>query len=131
MAGQHWLFKTGIEFLFTLIYPHKRIDSLHINKEVRMYSAVDISAMKIQAILGRGKKKDFFDLAELLKHLTLSEIISNYKKKYPSQQILISIPQALIYFDDAEQSEDPISLNNQTWDSVKDFLRRQVSDYLR
>jgi predicted nucleotidyltransferase component of viral defense system len=30
-----------------------------------VFSAEDIIAMKIQAFLGRGKKKDFWDIAEL------------------------------------------------------------------
>lgn len=112
-------------------YPHKQIDTYHKNKEVRMYSAVDIAAMKIQAILGRGKKKDFFDLVELINRFSLPEIMEFHKKKYPSQQLLISIPQAIIYFDDAEESEDPVSLNHLTWENVKDFLRRTVNDYLK
>jgi hypothetical protein len=33
--------------------------------EIRMFSTEDIVAMKVQAILGRGKKKDFWDVAEL------------------------------------------------------------------
>jgi hypothetical protein len=35
----------------------------------------DISAMKINAILGRAAQKDFFDLAEILKATTLSQIM--------------------------------------------------------
>ena len=34
-----------------------------------MYATEDIVAMKVQTILGRGKKKDFWDIAQLLEHL--------------------------------------------------------------
>jgi hypothetical protein len=44
--------------------------------------------------------------------------------------LLISVPQALIYFNEAEESEDPISLNGQTWESVKKTIRAAVRDYL-
>jgi hypothetical protein len=37
--------------------------------------------MKIQAILGRGKKKDFWDLFELLQHYSLQQIIDWHKQK--------------------------------------------------
>lgn len=96
-----------------------------------MYNSEDIAAMKIQAILGRGRKKDFWDLAELLNHFSLEQIIGFYSKKFPSQQLLISIPQAVTYFDDAEESEDPISLKGQTWESVKKIIQQKVSEYLK
>jgi hypothetical protein len=37
----------------------------------------------------------------------------------------------LTYFDDAEETEDPVSLKGQTWESVKNFIRQKVRDYLR
>ncbi|MBZ4119955.1 hypothetical protein JYG52_24000, partial [Escherichia fergusonii] len=81
----------------------------------------DIIAMKINAILGRSMKKDFWDVYELLKHYTIDQFISFHSKKFPSQQLMISIPQALVYFEDAEESEEPISLKGQTWEGVKKF----------
>jgi hypothetical protein len=41
-----------------------------------------------------------------------------------------SIPKALTYFEDAEESEVPVSLNNQTWDSVKKANQKSVREYL-
>ena len=94
-------------------------------------SAKDIIAMKINAILKRAVKKDFWDIAELLKHYSIEDFISFYENKYPSQQLLISIPQAIIYFDDAEEGPDPISLKGQTWQSVKKVIQQKVSEFLR
>lgn len=111
-------------------YPHKLIAPLIIEEGVRMYNTADISAMKIQAILGRGKKKDFWDIAELLQHLSVKDLIENHFKKYPDQMLLISIPQALTYFLDAEESEDPVSLKGQTWADVQKIIKQRVSEYL-
>ncbi|MCF0056936.1 hypothetical protein LXL81_14300 [Dyadobacter sp. CY356] len=86
--------------------------------------------MKINAILGRGKKKDFWDLYEILHQFSLSEVINFHREKFPSQMLLISIPQSITYFSDAEESEDPISLNGQTWESVKAYIQNTVKDYL-
>lgn len=44
---------------------------------------------------------------------------------------MIGTPYALTYFDDAEESEDPISLKGQTWESVKKFIQQKVSEFLR
>jgi predicted nucleotidyltransferase component of viral defense system len=97
---------------------------------VRMFSTQDIIAMKIAAILRRGQQKDFFDLVELLKHYPLQNCIDFYHEKYSSQQLAISIPHAISYFDDAENSPTPVSLNGQTWPGVKKYLQACVREYL-
>jgi predicted nucleotidyltransferase component of viral defense system len=112
-------------------FPHNPIADIEIEDNIRMYSSADISAMKIQAILGRAKKKDFWDLFELLHHFTLQQIIDWHKLKYPSQMLAISIPHAITYFVDADESETPVSFKNQTWESVKKGISKTVSDYLR
>ncbi len=112
-------------------YPHPLIRPELNFDNIRMFSTEDIIAMKVQAILGRGKKKDFWDVAELLNHYSVSDFINLHKEKYASQNLLITVPQAITYFADAEESEDPISLKKQTWDSVKEFISLKVSEYLK
>jgi hypothetical protein len=98
---------------------------------ITMYANADIAAMKVQAILGRGKKKDFWDMAELLNHFSLQQIITWHNQKYPNQMLLISIPQALTFFADAEESEEPVSLKGQTWVSIKAQIQQKVKEYLK
>ena len=45
--------------------------------------------------------------------------------------LLISVPAALVYFEDAEESENPISLKGQQWDDIKDLIRLRVNEYLK
>ena len=114
-----------------IIYsPHPMLVPIETIDGIRMYSNKDIAAMKINAILGRGAKKDFGDIVELLKEFSMEEILQFHKEKYPSQMLLISIPNALTYFEDAENSDEPISLNGQTWEGVKKELQRQVREFL-
>jgi len=101
-----------------------------IEEGIRFLSDQDIMAMKINAILRRGVKKDFWDIAELLEYYTMDELIDNYKKKYPNQLLLISIPRALTYFVDADDSDDPISLKGQTWNQIKSTIRNKLSEFL-
>ncbi len=102
-----------------------------IENDIRLFSIPDIMAMKIAAILKRGVKKDFWDIAELLHHYTVEDFINFYTEKYPSQQLLISIPYALTYFTDAEESEEPVSLKGQTWPAVKKFIQGKVNEFLK
>jgi len=112
-------------------FPHPPIDKIEEVENIRIYSSADISAMKIQAILGRAKKKDFWDLYELLQHYPLQQLIDWHRLKYPSQMLAISIPHAITYFADAEDSETPVSFKDQSWEKIKKGISRIVSDYLR
>jgi hypothetical protein len=112
-------------------YPHPLVGPVEIINQIRFYSDADIAAMKIQAILGRGKKKDFWDLYELLQQYPLQQIIDWHKQKYPSQMLAISIPNAITYFVDADASETPVNFKNQTWEGIKKGISKVVSNYLR
>lgn len=112
-------------------HPHALLNPTTIIDGVRMFSVEDIMAMKVQAVLGRGKKKDFWDIAELLQHYTVADFIRCHEEKYKNQNLLITVPQAISYFHDAEESEDPISLKKQTWESVKKCISTKVRDYLK
>ena len=111
-------------------YPHPMIYPVELWDTIRMYDDRDLMAMKIQAILGRGKKKDFWDIAELLEHYDLSQIIDYHNAKYPQQMLLIAIPQALLYFKDADTSDDPESFKGQTWSDIKETIKEKVRDFL-
>ena len=112
-------------------HPHPLIRPEVMLEGIRMFSTEDIIAMKIQAILGRGKKKDFWDISELLNHYSVADFINFHKEKYTTQNLLITVPQAITYFADAEESEDPVSLKDQTWEKVKESISIKVSEYLK
>ena len=116
---------------FVKHHHHPLIDEPLLVDGIRILTPREIMAMKVAAILKRGVKKYFWDMSELFKHFTVQECISAYTEKYPSQQLLISIPYALTYFADAEESEEPVSLQGQTWTGVKKSIQQKVKEYLK
>jgi hypothetical protein len=44
--------------------------------------------------------------------------------------LLISIPQTIAYFDDADLSQDHNRLKGLSWDDVKQTIRKAVREYL-
>ena len=116
---------------FVKHHQHPLIDKPLLIDGIRMLSPKEIMAMKVAALLKRAVKKDFWDISELLKHYTVQDCINAYTEKYPSQQLLISIPYALTYFIEAEESEEPVSLQGQTWASVKKSIQQKVNEYLK
>jgi len=111
-------------------YPHPMIYPVELRDTIRIYDDRDLIAMKLQTILSRGQKKDFWDIAELMHFYDLSQMIDFHKAKYPNQMLLISIPQALVYFNDAEDSDEPVSLKGQTWRDVKEVIKDKVREFL-
>ena len=112
-------------------YPHPLIRPTLAVEGIRMVSMEDIVAMKVQAVLGQAKKKDFWDIAELLKHFTVDDFIKFHKEKFATQNLFITVPQAISYFADADDSEDPVCLKNQTWGSVKAEIQKKIADFLK
>ncbi|HMW95966.1 MAG TPA: nucleotidyl transferase AbiEii/AbiGii toxin family protein [Flavobacteriales bacterium] len=111
--------------------PHARIADIVVDEGIRMYKDDDIAPMKIEAILHRGKKKDFWDLEVLLTKYDLPWILDKHRAKFPDNSIAISIPYAITWFVDAEQSEDPVSLKGQTWEYVKRRISERVNGFLK
>lgn len=111
--------------------PHARIAQIEVIDGLRMYADDDIAPMKIEAILHRGKKKDFWDLDELLKAHGFQWILDKHRTKFPDNSIAISIPYAITWFVDAEESGTPVSLKGQTWEGVKRSISALVNGYLQ
>ena len=108
---------------YPLINEIKKIDG------IKLFSVDDIAAMKLNAIINRGAKKDFYDIFELLQNYTLSELIGFYKIKYPEMNIMM-LMKSLNYFGDAELNPEPLSLRKINWQEVKMYLVKKVNDFI-
>jgi predicted nucleotidyltransferase component of viral defense system len=91
-------------------------------------SAEDIAAMKVNAAEGRGTKKDFMDIYELLRHFSLREILSFYKAKYPEHSIFRALI-SLSYFDDADHQMPPVTFSLPDWETIKQEIQKVVNLY--
>ena len=85
----------------------------------------DIAAMKVNAIIGRGTKKDFIDLYFLLRKYSLSEILDLYFQKYPDGNSFIAL-KSISFFGDAESDPMPLMLNDVSWDEIKETIREHL-----
>jgi predicted nucleotidyltransferase component of viral defense system len=93
---------------------------------IRLFSPPDIGAMKLTAIAGRGRKRDFFDLYFLLRQYSLPEIMKFYLQKFNDGSEFMVV-RSLTYFEDADQDEDVILLKERvTWEQVKKVISNAV-----
>jgi hypothetical protein len=107
-------------------YKYPLLDKLTVIDGVRMVSDKDVAAMKLNAIAGRGSRKDFIDLFFLLKKYSLKEMISFYNNKYVDGSEFMVI-KSLTYFEEAENEEMPIMFENISWEKMKSTILKIVA----
>ena len=95
---------------------------------VRMAGLQDIAAMKLHAITGRGRKKDFIDLYFLLQHFSLKQLLELYEKKYPQNNLFFVI-RSLSYFNDAEQDPMPEMFVDISWEEMKSTIQNAIKNF--
>jgi len=106
-------------------YNYKWIEPAVEANGLRIAGLKDISAMKLNAITGRGSKKDFIDLYFLLKKFSLKEMLEFYKEKYPSNSLFMVV-KSLSYFEDAEKNDMPLMLENVNWEKIKNQIKNEI-----
>jgi predicted nucleotidyltransferase component of viral defense system len=92
---------------------------------IRLASLEDIGAMKLSAITGRGRKRDFTDLFFLLNHFTLTSLLDFYRQKYPDGSDFLVL-RSLTYFGDADLDGDSKLLIPTEWSLVKKRILAEV-----
>lgn len=93
---------------------------------IRLLDIEDIAAMKLDAITGRGNKKDFYDLYYLLQKYDLNKLLDFYQEKY-THNTTFHVVRSLTYFEDAENQPDPNVFDRQiTWDKIKSKIIKEV-----
>ena len=93
---------------------------------IRLASIDEIIAMKIDVIQRGGRKKDFWDLHELLDKYDISEMIKLHEKRYPYSHDPILIHHNLTNFSIADDDFDPICLRGKYWEFIKDDFEELV-----
>jgi len=92
---------------------------------IRFFSKQDIGAAKLNSIINRGVKKDFYDLFFLLKDYPLNELVRYFGVKY-GNEMEFAVLKSLTYFEDAESEPDPVMLIEVSWDEVKNHIRELI-----
>ena len=110
-------------------YKYNVINPFIYHRKIKIAHELDIAAMKLSAISGRGNKKDFIDLYFILKKYSLDTILRFYEKKYgkglANDYHLIK---SLVYFADAEEQAMPKMIEQIEWERVKADIVKKVKE---
>lgn len=93
----------------------------------RLASTNEITAMKIDVVQRKGRKKDFWDLHELFGHYSLDRMLELHEIRYPYTHDAALIKNNLTHFEDADDDFDPNCLRGKHWELIKLTLVRIVS----
>lgn len=116
----------GVQVSF-FYYPNKVINEFITTDEMpnfKMASILDIAVMKIVAIGGRGAKKDFFDLYNIMNkcNINLKELANGLLQKCGSKTNYANIIMGLSYFEDAEHEILPKTFVEYNWEEIKKYF---------
>lgn len=99
-----------------------------VTEDIRLANMQDIACMKIDAIMGRGKKKDFCDLYYLLQYYSLPQMMEAYSKMY-SHSTLFHVYKSLTWFEDADMDGDlEVIDKNFHWERAKATIIKAVEN---
>ena len=107
-------------------YGYALVAPLVETAEERLASIEDIALMKLDALLSRAARKDFYDLYSICQKIPLRKILDLAPQKYPStRDFETQTVKRLVYFENAEQDIDPLLLSTVTWQEVKTYFIEQ------
>lgn len=106
-------------------YNYPWLDEPIIEEGITIASIDDIAAMKVNAIINRGTKKDFIDIDFLLERYTLVQILELYQKKYGVKDYQMAL-RSLSYFEDAENETMPRMLVKKDWKTIKSDIIEKI-----
>lgn len=86
---------------------------------IRLASAEDIIAMKLDVINRGGRKKDFWDIHELIPDYSFKTMLSLHGKKYPCGHDAKHIKKQFSNFEVADEEADPECLRGKIWEIIK------------
>lgn len=111
-------------------YSYPWIDEALKEDGLQLASPKDIAAMKVNAVVGRGTKKDFVDIYFLLKHYSFEQLMQFYLEKYADGTEYRAL-MSMTYFGDADPQPMPYMFTNVTWESIKENILLEVERYTR
>ncbi len=98
---------------------------------IRLSMLEEIVAMKLEVVGNNGRKKDFWDLHELMERFTWPEMLEFYVKRYPNNFSKEEIITKLTFFEEADADLEPICLKNKHWELIKLDIEESINKNFR
>ena len=112
-----------------VFYTDSFIQPALIEDLVRLATIEEIIAMKIDVIQRGGRKKDFWDLHELLPKYDINTMLKLHKLRYEYSHDRELILQNMTNFTIADNDFDPKCLRDKYWEFIKEDIQDVITQY--
>ena len=112
-----------------VFYTDSFINSEIVKNNIRMASLEDITAMKLEVVQNIGRKKDFWDLHELLEYFSIQTMLELHQKRYPYSHERDLIIENLTNFSLADEQFDVICLKGKYWELIKLDIEHHLQNF--
>lgn len=93
-----------------------------INEDIRMATLDEIIAMKVDVIQRIGRKKDFWDIYEVLSKYSIKDMMAVHKRRYKYSHDEVLIYSNFINFSEADNDFEPVCLRGNYWEFIKEDI---------
>ncbi len=107
------LVKLDLFYTEPFVFPHIEVEG------IRFAAIEEIAAMKFEVIAKGGRKKDFWDIHELLETYTIDEMIDFYLKRNPYSYSKDELLPQIIDFSVADDDFEPNCYKGKIWEFIK------------
>lgn len=115
--------KLDLYYTDTFIQPYIEVDG------IRMATVEEIIAMKVDVVQRVGRKKDFWDLHDLLSSYDIGQMLDLHKQRYPYAHDRDLIIQNFTFFAQADEDFNPICLKGKYWEFIKEDFQEVIRKY--
>ena len=96
---------------------------------IRMATVEEIIAMKVDVIQRGGRKKDFWDLHEVLRRYSINDMIALHQQRFEWTHNEHLIRKNFIDFTSADDNLDPICLMGKEWVFIKEDIENAAVNH--
>ena len=102
-----------------IYYTDHFISNYHIIEGIRLATVEEIIAMKMEVISDKGRKKDFWDIHELIEDYSFTEMLDLHKKRYLYTHDRKTLINNFTNFKYADNDLEPNCLRSKIWELIK------------
>lgn len=96
---------------------------------VSVASVADVGLMKLDALISRGSRKDFYDLYFVGQEIPIANLLRLGETKYPRvRDFQLMAVEGMVQFENADRDVQPEMLHDVPWADVREFFIRQAKE---
>ena len=108
-------------------YSYSLLEPTDSVEGIAVASMVDVGLMKLDALIGRGSRKDFYDVYAIAQRIPIPNLLALGRVKYPYvRDFEFMAAESMVAFENADRDLQPDLLLDLPWEQVRRFFIAQA-----